>query len=147
MTAPDTPVDDPAVLEDLGAELDDTTDEPGDDVSTPVAATTYFTGPAVGGPPPYPGRTLVSRFSRGIVLVDRVRQLAWIYDYDPDGSGYHCRDNAGAPLDHDGRWRAAEGPDYEVRAYDPDFTGDEAPATATTVPADDGGDEYTQASA
>jgi hypothetical protein len=113
--------------DDLAAELDDDTNDPADvdanaDEHRPIH---YFTGRVESGPQPYPGKLLVSRFPSGVLLVDRVAGQAWVLDFDPSGGIYRCRDSAGAPLDESGRLRAAEEPNYEVRAYDPVFAGDE----------------------
>jgi hypothetical protein len=108
-------------------ELDDTAAEPDsnylaepevddDEPDPPV-----FTGMCVGGP--YNDRTITSRFPGGFVLVDRVRNRAWVYvaGKSPDGVAvFVCRDPAGAVLDEAGRWRAAESADYDVIVYDPE---------------------------
>lgn len=132
MTTPpvDTPQD--ADLDDLAAELDDDDNDPhGDDVQAePRQAARYYTGTCQGGPPPYPGKLLVSRYPSGVLLVDKVAMRAWVFDLDAAGGLLRCRDDAGAPVDEAGRWRASEGDTYEVRAYDPQFAGDDPPDPA-----------------
>ena len=120
--------EDPIGLEDLAAELDDA-DDPGeaDDGADDGGARTYYVGIAEGGPQPYPGRLLVSRFPSGVLLIDKVSNTAWVFDFDHAGGLFRCRDDAGAPVDEPGRWRAADGPTYDVRAFDPEFGGDEPP--------------------
>jgi hypothetical protein len=129
----DVPGEDPEVLDDLAAEPDDTepADDPGDDAAGGDAGDgdgddaddeATYAGTARGGP--YDGLRLVSRFPSGILLVDRPDGWALVYDYD-DGE-FHARENA--DLDDDGRWQAAEGCTYDVRAFEQNFTGDDEPA-------------------
>lgn len=131
-------------LEDLAAELDDDDNDPaGDDAQAAAHQPIhYFAGMTQGGPPPYPGKLLVSRFPSGILLIDKTTARAWVYDFDAAGGLYRCRDDAGAPLDDAGRWRAADSDTYEVRAYDPEFGGDTAPGADQN--AGDGGGDYEQ---
>ncbi len=133
------PIDFEHDLDDLAAELDDDDNDPaGDDAQAErPEALHYHAGLVVGGPQPYPGRLLVSRFPSGVLLADRPSGTAWVLDYDPAAGVYRCRDDAGAPLDEAGRWRAAEGPTYEVRAYDDEFDGDLAPGTCEEPGCDD----------
>src|SRR5690349_17114098 len=95
---------------------------------------------------PDPGKLIVSRYPSGVLLADKAAGRAWVLDFDAAGGIYRCRDDAGAPLDPDGRWRAAEADTYEVRAYDPDFDGDEPPAAADP-PAGPGGADYREEAA
>ncbi len=124
----DTPAEDPVDLEDLAAELDDEPDDddpaaepdgPGEGDDKPMWA-----GEAVGGP--YDGRWLISRFGDGVLLVDKESARAWLYDRDRERGCWVCRRPEGEPLYAEGRWRAAESDTWEVRAYDPDFAGDDA---------------------
>lgn len=141
-----------AADDDLAGEIDD---EGGDDPAAvdegadpPAPPWHYFAGNIAGGPAPYPGHLLVSRFPAGVLLVDKPAARAWILDFDAAGGLYRCRDDAGSPLDAAGRWRAAEGADWEVRAYDPTFAGDDPPGTdLNPPPAAAGGADYGQASA
>lgn len=126
--------------DDLAAELDDDDNDPaGDDAGAdPHAPTRLYGGICDGGPEPYPGKLIVSRCPAGVLIIDKGAQRVWVLDFDSAGGIYRVRDEAGSILDHAGRWRAAEGAGYEVRAYDPEFGGDDprgdAPDTA-------GGDE------
>jgi hypothetical protein len=126
---------------DLAAELDDA--DPGDHADVGQLPgqddddgdpTTYW-GVCHGGPQPYPGKRLLSRFPAGILLVDAERELAWVLDYDAAAATFTARPDA--PLDHTRRWAAAEGSDFDVCAYDAAFTGDE-PDDDTDDDTDDG---------
>lgn len=121
--------DDPADLEDQAAERDDDNNDPaGDDAGAdPHVPLNYYAGLVETGPEPYTGRLLISRYPAGVLLIDRPGRLAWLLDFDPDGGTYRSRTDVGMALDDAARWRAAEGPDFEVRAFDPDFDGDEPP--------------------
>lgn len=132
MTDPPTAaVEDPADLDDLAAELDDDTDDTAAAAAAdPYTAPTFYGGIIDDGPPPYPGKLMFSRFPRGVLLVDTMAARAWVLDFDAAGGRYRCRNASGAPLDEAGRWRAAEEPDYEVRAFDPEFAGDQPPTPA-----------------
>lgn len=116
-------------LDDLAAELDDEEHDPApdDESAEPREHAHFQIGYCQGGPPPYPGKLLVSRYAGGVLLVDKVAARAWVFDFDAAGGLYRCRDEAGAPVDEAGRWRASEGDTYEVRAYDGEFAGDEPP--------------------
>lgn len=126
-----TTFDDPATQDDLAAERDDDDNDPaGDDAGAdPHEPLHQYAGIVESGPPPYPGRLLVSRFPRGVLLIGKAADRAWLLDLDAAGGIYRCRDTSGMPIDTAGRWRAANGPDFEVRAYDPDFTGDDPPGS------------------
>lgn len=126
MTEPTT-VDE---LEDLAAELDDDDNDPtGDDVQAEAFdPPRWYAGLIEGGPQPYPGKLLVSRFPAGVLLLDKSVGRAWVYDLDAAGGLYRCRNDSGAPIDEAGRWRAADEPNYEVRAFDPEFAGDDMPS-------------------
>ena len=134
--------DDPGTADDYAAEPDDPDNDPtGDDADADPEDPLYqFDGHAEGGPEPYPGRLLVSRFPAGILLIDKPGDRAWLYDYDVADGLYRCRDDDGEPVDDTRRWVAADGNRFEVRAYDPDFTGDTAPG-AEPACADPGCDE------
>lgn len=135
---------DPRELEDEAAELDDDDEQdeaPGgdgddhDDEGAPV------TGIVTGGPPPYPGLRVTTRCP-GLVLVDKQRGLVWVFDHTPAGEGaFTCRDDAGAPLADTGRWKAAESADWEIRAYDDEFDGDDPPGSTGSA-ADGGAEEW-----
>jgi hypothetical protein len=132
-TQPVGPLDDE--LEDLAAELDDEDHDPAadDEAAGPVEPARFYTGMCEGGPAPYPGKLLVSRFPSGVLLVDSVAARAWVFDLDEAGGLYRCRNDSGSNLDEAGRWRAAEGATYEVRAFDPEFAGDDLPTPADAV--------------
>lgn len=126
--APDPAPGDPPggdVDDDLAAEPDTATPADADDAGDgdPVDDGPWYFGSAMGGP--YSGLPLISRFPKGILLVDRPNNQAWVLDYEPGASLFIARDPE--ELDTDGLWHAAEQDDFDVRAYDPDFTGDEAP--------------------
>lgn len=117
-----------ADLEDLAAELDDDDDPAGYDAEADTFEPVHqFAGYVTGGPPTYDGKLLVSRYPKGVLLVDRPANRAWVLDFDAAGGLFRGRDSAGSVLDTAGRWRAAEEPNYEVRAYDPEFAGDLPP--------------------
>lgn len=64
---------------------------------------------------PLDGRVAESRFPDGLLVVDKERGLAWVYGWC--AGEFTCRSpEDGEPLDEDGRLRAAEGPDLDVRA-------------------------------
>jgi hypothetical protein len=76
-----------------------------------------YTGPATGGPAD--GRTLTSRYQRGLLLVDRPAARVWIYDYAPGLFGaqlgtFTAREPDGRVEDVPGRFRAALEPDFDV---------------------------------
>jgi len=59
-----------------------------------------------------------SRYPKGILVVDRPNNLAWLYDWSEEAKVFNIRlgyEN-GQTLDYDSRIRAAEEPDYDVRA-------------------------------
>lgn len=144
-----TDLNSPAALADLSAELDDDDNDPaGDDAGAdPPDQSIYYTGTVTTGPAPYPGCTLVSRYPAGVLLLDRPGDRAWLLDYHPPtdtGAGtYVCRgDIAGTTVDGPGRWQAADSDSWDVRAYDPEFDGDEVPGSCSEPGCDDdaGGD-------
>lgn len=107
--------------------LADTIDEPDEnaDHGERGEGPPYYAGTACGGPEPYDGRLLVSRYPAGVLLIDKAAGWVWIYDYNAEHQLFYAREQRA--LDHQRRWRAADEPDYDVRAYDPDFAGDDAP--------------------
>lgn len=146
-----TPVavaDSPDDLDDLAAELDDDTADPAaaDAAVDAYTPPTFYGGIIDDGPPPYPGKLMISRFPKGVLLVDPTAGRAWVLDFDAAGGRFRCRDAAGVVLDEASRWRAAEEGDYDVRAYDPEFAGDTAPGAAD-IGVDAGGVDYGQAPA
>lgn len=111
--------DDPAILDDMGAELDDTPADPDDGEPGPALEdgdTAALTAICRGGP--YDARSITSRYPRGFLLADKASGRAYVYDFD--GDAFICRDPNGAALDDAGRWRAAEEATYDVLAYDPE---------------------------
>lgn len=105
-----------AELDDTAAELDDTDQAQPDDPPETDPPQRY-SGKCIGGL--YHGRTMISRYPKGFLLVDRPSDTAWVYDLTPlPFPTFVCRDPAGAPLDESGRWRAAEEATYDVIAYD-----------------------------
>lgn len=73
---------------------------------------------------PLDGKTAHSRFPAGFLLVRKDPHTVWIYDVAPGGEGgverviFHVREPGGRPGDRDRRARAADGPGYDVIAYD-----------------------------
>lgn len=124
----DGATDETGELDDDAAELDDADDtDPGDDAPDDTAddedpgQPDGFTGYCRGGP--YNGRQITSRFPKGFLLADKIHRRAFVYDYangqgDPVGI-FTCRNAQGAPLDTEGRWRAAMEFTYDVMAFEP----------------------------
>lgn len=56
----------------------------------------------------------------GLVVMDRPRQLVWVYDKvdTPDGGQLDVRENDGRPMDHDKRFEAGGDPRWMVRVVD-----------------------------
>jgi hypothetical protein len=73
-----------------------------------------FEGVAHGGP--YDGLTLESRFPKGILFVDKPTETAIVYDWAGYEEGFRARTERPVALDHTGRLRAADEPNYDVRA-------------------------------
>lgn len=71
-------------------------------------------GHAQGGP--LDGELVSSRFPKGILVVDKPGNRAWVYDWN--GSAFLCRDDEPRELDNAKRWEAADGDEYDVRAYE-----------------------------
>lgn len=71
---------------------------------------------------PLDGKTAVSRFPKGFLLVDKPNNRAWIYEWGFPGEGeFAVRDADGMELISDGsapmnRFRAAEERSYDVLA-------------------------------
>ncbi len=135
MSTVDIPAEDPVDLEDLAAELDhepgpETGGEPGDEPGEGDCKA-LWAGEVVGGP--YDGRWLISRFGDGVLLVDKESGRAWLHDRDRERGCWVCRRPEGEPLWAEGRWRAAESDTWEVRAFDPDFAGDDAAGAREVV--------------
>lgn len=77
-------------------------------------------GLAVGGP--LAGEVLTTDYPKGIVVVDKVRGHAWIYDYDYSEQKFIARSDTPAALNFDTSEtynirRAAEENNYEVRSH------------------------------
>jgi hypothetical protein len=139
MSAPDEaprPDTDPAAAEaeaeaeDTLAEIDDDPEDGGDDgeeLGDRGDEPQAYTGLCTGGP--WNGRHITVRFPRGFLLIDMPGRRCWIYERGSDG--FTCRSDEPQPLHDDGpdnRWRAAEEPDWDIRAYDPDNpSGDDDP--------------------
>lgn len=78
-----------------------------------------WNGPCHGGPMNHEDG--VSRFPRGFLLVDRVHNRVWIYDWMDDG--FYVRLENGSVLINDpeapkNRWRAAEEAEFDIRAWE-----------------------------
>lgn len=125
-TAPD---ETPEALDDQLGELDEGAGDPNDAIVHPLESDgdndgddvqpDGYTGVCRGGP--YTGRTVNSRYPKGFLLADKASNTAWLYDRDAATSAYVCRNPGGAPMDFDGRWRAAEESEYDVLAYETDL--------------------------
>lgn len=73
----------------------------------------YYVGRVQGGP--LDDTLASSRFPKGFLLVNKPAGKAWIYDWN--GEVFLCREPEGLDLDDTKRWDAAEGSEYDVRAY------------------------------
>jgi|MudIll2142460700_1097286.scaffolds.fasta_scaffold00081_4 hypothetical protein len=77
---------------------------------------TLYTGVGVGGPAD--GIELVSRFPKGLLVVDRPAGLVHIYDFEAVMSGelgrFVVREEAGRGEDVERRFSAALGSEYDV---------------------------------
>lgn len=71
-----------------------------------------YTGLCHGGP--LDGKTMISRFPAGFLLVDKPGGLVWIYD--TIGSGWDCRASSPEPWNRDKSYDAANGNTYDVIA-------------------------------
>jgi hypothetical protein len=77
-------------------------------------------GEAIGGP--FAGQVLSTDYPKGIIVVDRVKAVAWIYDWSVDPNRFVCRNDKPGTLE----WRqeeqfnvrrAMEENNYEVRSH------------------------------
>lgn len=76
-----------------------------------------YTGPCYGGP--LDGKDAVSRFPKGFLLVDKVENQCWIYEWHPEAEAFKVRDEVPMECKTEGeknRYRAAEEPYYDVIA-------------------------------
>jgi hypothetical protein len=74
-------------------------------------------GICIGGP--LDGQPLVSRFPKGVLLVDRPAGLCWIYEWQPARGVFAVRDERPEPVHTEGprnRYRAAAEANYDVCA-------------------------------
>lgn len=77
----------------------------------------HYEGQCMNGP--LQGQLAVSRFSKGFLLVDKVEELCWIYEWDKEDKCFYVRDPEGEFVHTSGeknRYRAAEEPNYDVIA-------------------------------
>jgi len=93
---------------DLVAELDDA---PELDLAAVEDDSELYSGTARGGL--WNGRAVESRCPKGFLLIDREHGWVWVYDRGDDGT-FTVRSDEPAPLDDDGRWRAAEEGNYDI---------------------------------
>jgi hypothetical protein len=70
---------------------------------------------------PLDGRVMAVRRPKGVLVVDKVANLAWVYDLNEDRF-LICRDESGEQLSYDGRMRAVEECNYDVIAYTQEAT-------------------------
>lgn len=70
---------------------------------------------------PLDGRVMALRRPKGVLVVDKVADIAWVYDLNEDGF-LVCRDDSGTALDTEGRIRAAFENNYDVIAWSPEVT-------------------------
>lgn len=56
------------------------------------------------------------RGEKGVLLVDRVANQAWLYEWDADSRTFACRHADPMPIDEAGLVRAAEEDSYDVIA-------------------------------
>lgn len=73
-----------------------------------------YTGLCVGGP--LDGQQAESRCPKGFVLVDKPNKKVWVYDFhrNRDGGAFYVREED--VFDADKATRAANEPNYDVRA-------------------------------
>jgi len=85
-----------------------------------------WSGPCLGGP--MDARDGVSRYPQGFLLIDRLINRVWIYDYipfgeSPTGGAFQVRIEDGEELINDpdlpkNRWRAANETEFDIRAVE-----------------------------
>lgn len=63
---------------------------------------------------PLAGETMVSRFPKGFLLVDKQADQCWVYEWE--GEEFWVRDGVPAPVLHEGRIKAALESNYDVIA-------------------------------
>jgi hypothetical protein len=77
-------------------------------------------GEAIGGP--LAGEILSTDYPKGIIVVDRIKHAAWVYDFSVDPNRFVCRSDQAEILE----WRqelqynirrAMEENNYEVRSH------------------------------
>ncbi len=85
-----------------------------------VPSKTVRRGEAVGGP--LAGQVLSTDYPKGIIVVDRIKEFAWVYDWSTDPNRFVCRNSQPEKLE----WRqseqfnvrrAMEENNYEVRSH------------------------------
>lgn len=64
---------------------------------------------------PWNGKSAMSRFAKGFLLVDKAANRCWVYDWN--GSAYLCRDEEPRVCDYDKRFEAAESTDWDVISF------------------------------
>lgn len=106
---------------DLVAELDDEPDQDYADDEGDYDDLEVYRGPVHGGP--WDGQQAESRYPKGFLLVDMEHGVLWVYDLRDDGA-FYARNTEPTPIDEDGRWRAADGDDFDILV--PDIADQEA---------------------
>lgn len=83
-----------------------------------MASQELYTGVCIGGP--MNGQVTESRFPRGFVLINVPNERVWVYDRKENHDRHEVVFIARAQvtLDNDKAWSAAQGADFDVRAYD-----------------------------
>lgn len=85
-----------------------------------VPSKTIYKGEAVGGP--LAGEILSTDYPKGIIIIDRPKGRAWVYDWTPNANNFVARSNEPDVL----QWsqaenfnirRAMEENNYEVRSH------------------------------
>lgn len=75
-------------------------------------------GVAVGGP--LEGDVLTTDYPKGILLVDRIKNLSWLYDWNSVEEKFYCRGEETLTWLQDAQYnvrRAMEENNYEVRSH------------------------------
>jgi hypothetical protein len=65
---------------------------------------------------PLDGQPGQSRFPKGFLLVDKPKNLCWIYEWDNISREFYARDNEPMTVELEGRLRAADEHNYDVVA-------------------------------
>lgn len=74
----------------------------------------FYRGICIGGP--YAGDFAESRFPKGFLLVDKVNNQCWVYDWQPNMEFFKVRQEEPMQVSLEGRMRAANEFTYDVVA-------------------------------